>query len=71
MGGAEQQNLTITVTNTFGAPPAPAPLPPPPTQSGWLPNTGAPVESQLTIAGLLLAAGMLLIATGRRRPGQR
>jgi len=68
--GALTQELTITVTNTFGAPPpAPEPEAPlsPPAHSGELPNTGAPVDTQLTVAALSLAVGVILVAIGRRR----
>ena len=65
--GALTQELTITVTNTFGAPP-PAPGPEgPPSHAVELPNTGAPVDTQLTVAALSLAAGVILAAIGRRR----
>jgi len=65
--GALTQDLTITVTNTFGAPP-PAPEPEaPPSHAGELPNAGAPVDTQLTVAALSLAVGVILVAMGRKR----
>ena len=70
-GGDQTQALTITVTNTFGAPApttTPEPPAPPPTQESELPNTGAPIDTQLGLAALLLAAGLILVASGRRPP---
>lgn len=51
-----------TTTNPSGPP-----GPPPPSALGGLPNTGVAVLSMLTLAGLLVGAGLLLQAVSRRR----
>lgn len=55
---------------TIAAPPSPqrtGPQPPSPSPSPQMPYTGVPAEEMTVLAGLLLAAGAVLLSTSRRR----
>ncbi|QDP96805.1 DUF11 domain-containing protein [Microlunatus elymi] len=82
VGTDDSEPASFEVTNTFNAvPPSPSPsqsptnaAPPstPPSSGpaqGGLPNTGGPSLGLLVLGGMLLAAGVFVVALSRRRRG--